>query len=338
VLCEFASVVDAVACAVAIQKGMAELEQDVPGTERIRLRIGVNLGDLVIEDNDIHGTGVDVAARLEGLAEPGGICVSGKVLEEVRGRLPFAFHDIGEQRLKNIHRPVRAYHLAAESGGENQYWPGPRSERSSIAVLPFDNLARDQRWDRLADGLLADIITGLARHQDLCVVARHTMLTYKGRSADVQTISRELDVGYILDGSIQATGGRVRVEVQLVDASSAARWSARYDRPDEDLFAIQDEITDNVVNTLVTWGGLLARVRGELAKRKPPMSLEGYELYLLGVEQLDTFTRRGNTEAIRLLSRALKLDPGLARAWTALALAHCMAECYGLHRRSARCR
>jgi adenylate cyclase len=329
-LCEFASVVDAVGCAVAIQKSMAERERDVREIERIRFRIGVNLGDLIIEDNDIHGDAVNVAARLEGLAEPGGICVSSKVREEVSGRLPFAFRDLGERHLKNIVRPVRVYQLVTELEREDESWPGPRSTLCSIAVLPFDNLAEDQRWNRLADGLSADIITDLARQPDLRVIARHTVLSYKGRSADVLTISSELDVGYILEGNVQATGRRVRVSVQLVDAGkSAALWSARYDRPDEDLFAIQDEITEKVVNALVTWGGQLGRARGERAKRKPPTSLEAYELYLLGVEQHDTLTQEGNAEGIRLLSRAVELDPGLARAWTALALAHHVAELYG---------
>jgi len=328
VLCEFASVVNAVACGVAIQGGMAEREQDVPEAKRIRLRIGVNLGDLLIEENDIHGDAVNVAARLEHFAEPGGLCVSGKVREEVSGRLPYAFCDLGEQRLKNIARPVRLYRLVAEPGLEYQPRHDSLSEKSRIAVLPFDNLVKDptdQRGSLVANGLSADIITDLAQDPNLGVIAHKTMLTYKDRSADIRTIGRELGVDFVLEGNIDATRGRARIAVRLVDVKDVVLWSTSYDRPEEDLLAIQKEISDRVTNALVSWGG----VRSEQAKRKPLSSVGAYELYQLGVEELDKLTQEGNAEAIRLLSRAVELDPDLAGAWTALALGHCIAQRYG---------
>ena len=193
-------------------------------------------------------------------------------------------------------------------------------------MIPFDNLSGDERWTRLADGLSADIIVDLARYRDLAVIARQTMLAYKGRRDDVRSIGRELNADYVIEGTLQADGQRVRICVQLVDAGTGVDlWTARYDRLAEDLFAMQDSVTENVINVLATCHGKLANLRRDAARRKPPASLQAYDCYLLGLEQKHLFTRASNKEAIRLLARAVELDPGLARAWTALALAHAVA-------------
>jgi adenylate cyclase len=323
VLCYFGSVVKALECSVAIQRGIAEREQDVPEAKRMRLRIGINQGDILIEENDIHGHAVNVAARLEHFAEPGGICVSGKVREEVNGQVPYAFRDLGEQHLKNMARRVRLCHVIPEPGQEDQPPPDSLSE-SRVAVLPFNNsVPRDQRGSLIANRLSADIINDLAQDANLEVIAYKTMLTYKDRSADIRTIGRELGVAYVLEGDVEAASGRVRIAARLVRArEDVIYWSISDDRLEEDLLATQKLISDGVTNAIVSW-------RSEQTKRKPLSSVGAYELYQLGVEEVDKLTQEGNAEGIRLLSRAVELDPDLAGAWTALAFAHYGARLYG---------
>ena len=253
-LCRFESVVEALKCSVAIQRGIAKREQEVPEASRMRFRIGINQGDILLEENDIHGDAVNVAAQLEHFAEPGGICVSGKVREEVNGHVPYAFRDLGERRLKNIARPVRLYHLIAEPGREDQPQPGSLSE-SRVAVLPFDNLVpTDQRGSLIAKRLSADIITYLSQDANLEVIAYKTMLTYKDRSADIRTIGRELCVAYVLEGNVEAADGRVRIVARLARTrEDVVSWSTSYDRLEEDLLAIQKDISDGVTNAIVSW-------------------------------------------------------------------------------------
>jgi TolB-like protein len=364
-LCEFASVVDAVACAVAIQRGMAEREAEVPEAERICFRIGINSGDVIVEGEDIYGDGVNVAARLEGLAEPGGICVSGRVRDEIARKLAVGFAPLGRQRVKNIAEPVEVWRvlpggatagrrllraptaprrgvaavavavllLAAAGVGGWWYWSRGAamvSDKPSVAVLPLANLSGDPRWERFADGVTENLITDLARDPNLHVIARNSTLAYKGKAVDVRRVGQDLGVRYVLEGSIQAAAGRVRVTAQLVDASTGGHlWAERYDRPEADLFAIQDEVTQSVAGALGGWYGRLNKARREEARRRPPASLDAYDLYLLGLEQKHKFTKESMAAAIRLFSRAVDLDPGFARGWTMLGLAYNLSVASG---------
>ena len=231
-LAEFGSVVDAVRCAVDIQRGMAERNADVPEQKRIEFRIGINVGDIIIDRGDIFGDGVNVAARLEGVAEPGGICVSGRVQEDARGKLDVSFEDAGEQQLKNIARPVRVYRVRF-AGGDTQAAIPQRlalPDKPSIAVLPFQNMSGDPEQDYFADGIVEEIITALSRFRQLFVIARNSSFTYKGRAVDVKQVGRELGVRYVLEGSVRKAGNRVRITGQLVDALTGAHlWADRFD-------------------------------------------------------------------------------------------------------------
>jgi TolB-like protein/class 3 adenylate cyclase/Flp pilus assembly protein TadD len=357
-LAEFASVVDATRCAVLIQRGMAEREAAVPEAERVRFRIGVNLGDVIRdEDGDLYGDGVNLAARLEQLAEPGGVMVSGTAYDHLQGKLELPLEFAGEQRVKNIERLVRAYRVrmdgkairssssrmrrvgrrataaalgvfllaAAAAGGWWWHQAGGSAlpAKPSLAVLPLANLSGDPRWERLADGITEDIITDLARDPDLHVIARNSTMAYKGEAVDVRRVGQELGVRYVLEGSLQAEAGRVRVTAQLIDAATGGHlWAERYDRPEADLFAIQDEVARSVAGALGGWYGRLAEARRGEAKRRPPASLDAYDLYLLGLGQKHKYTKESMAEAIRLFSRAVELDPGFARGWTMLGLAY----------------
>ena len=357
-LCEFASVVEAVACAVAVQRAMARAEPDEPEVRRIRFRIGINLGDIIIEDGDIYGDGVNIAARLEQLAEPGGICVSEKVRAEIGKKLDYGFVSAGRQRVKNIVEPIDTWRvvmdgrapvlrrawwrlrrlrpaalatalllalLAAGAGGWLWWYTttelpaSPFADRISVAVLPFDNLSGDERLGRLGDGMVADIIDGLSASRVLAVIARGTTFTYRGKSHDVREVGREFGVRYVVDGTLQGDGRRLRASVQLVDAANGSQlWSERYDRPLEDLFSVQEELTQRIANTLLA-GGVLGAAR-DAARHKPAESLQAYELYLLANEQRLEWTREGNAKALELIQRALALDPRFAAGHIELAL------------------
>jgi adenylate cyclase len=330
-LCEFASVVDAVECAVAIQRAMAEREGGVPEAERIRLRIGVNAGDIVLEGGDLYGDGVNVAARLEQTAEPGGVCVSGKVWDEIRGRLPFAFEDLGELRLKNIERPVRAYRLAGDRGAERAAEPlaAPPHGRPSVAVLPFANLSGDPGQDYLSDGISEDIITELSRFRDLLVIAPGSSFAFRERHVDLAEIGRRLGVRFLLEGSVRRAGEHVRVTARLIEAATGARfWAERYDRTLEDIFAVQDEVVERLVGTLSGWDGALAKEWKEVARRKPAESLGAWDYYLLAKDTQWSVDRGSKAENRRLLEQAVALDPRFARAWAWLAQAHFDAALY----------
>jgi adenylate cyclase len=251
-LAEFPSVVDAVRCAVEVQRGMAERNAGTPPEKRIEFRVGINLGDVIAEEHDIFGDGVNVAARLEALAEPGGICVSRMVRDNVRDKLVYAFEDMGEQLVKNIARPVRVYRVSDIRGGHQipsaPAMPTlPLPDKPSVAVLPFANMSHGPEQEFCADGIAEDIITALSRYPSLFVIARNSSFTYKGQAVDVKKVGRELGVRYVLEGSLRKAGSRIRVTAQLVEAETGNHvWAERYDRDLADIFAVQDEITEAV--------------------------------------------------------------------------------------------
>jgi TolB-like protein/Tfp pilus assembly protein PilF len=312
VLLEFPSVVAAVECAIGIQKLMAERNADAPAAQRMQFRIGVNLGDVLVEDDDIVGDGVNVAARLEGIAEPGGICISEDVYHHIEGKITVGFADMGFQQLKNIIRPVRAYRAVLD-----QIMP-PRSpqpempDKPSIAVLPFDNLSGDPDQDYFSDGIVEDIITALSRMRWLFVVARNSSFTYKGRAVDVKQVGRELGVRYVLEGSVRKADNRVRITGQLIDAASGAHlWAHRFEGSIASIFELQDQVTESVVGAI---GPKLEQAEIERAKRKPTENLDAYDYFLRGMAAVHRWSREGNNEALRLFYRAIELDPDFASA------------------------
>ena len=354
VLVEFASAVDAVECAVAIQRGMAgRREAGEPEQRRLCFRIGINLGDIILEEGDIYGDGVNVAARLEGLAEPGGICLAGSVYNQVKGKLDVAFVASGRHQVKNIAEPVETYRVALDGvapppvaagpataalrarrwlmpaagalvallivGGVWHFWPGapPPEGRPGIAVLPFDNMGGDEATGRLADGITEDIITDLARFHDLDVIARNSTEVYKSKPVDIRQVGKELNVGYVLEGSIQRQGDNIRVTGQLIDARTRAHvWSDRWDRPAENVFAVQTEVAEKVAAALggdLTMGQI-TRAEIQRARRLRPNDLTAYDYFQLGKE---VKSKVSNIDlGIEYVTKAITLDPQLARAYS----------------------
>ena len=307
-LAEFASVVDAVACALAVQER---------GTPDLALRIGINLGDVVVDGDDLYGDGVNIAARLEGLAEPGGIVVSGTAYDHLHGQPGFAFACLGEQRLKNIARPVRAYRLLRH-GTPSVAMPVPTGQRPSIAVLPFDNLSGDPGQTYFSDGIAEDLITELSRSRDLVVIARHTSFSLRGQALDAAELGRRLGVRYLLEGSVRRSGDRVRITVQLIDASTAAHlWANRYDRELADLFTVQDEVVATIAATLP---GRIQAAAIEHARRKAPVAADAYDLVLRGLDHLGRYGEGTNRRAREMFEQAAALDPGYPLAKACLAL------------------
>ena len=318
-LVEFASVVDAVECAWAVQRGIAERNAEVPPGKRLEFRIGINLGDVIIDDGDIYGDGVNIAARLEALAVPGGICVSGAVCEQLRDKRSFGFEDLGERTVKNIARPLHVYRLVALAEGTaaalSATVPGTTllpPDRPSIAVLPFTNLSGDAEQDYFADGMVEDIITALSRFKEFFVIARNSTFVYKGRAVDIQQVARELGVRYVLEGSVRRDGTRVRITGQLLDAETRLHlWANRFEGAVGDVFDLQDRITESVVGALAP---TLRQAEIARARRKPPANLDAYD-YLLRALPLTMANTAGEAaEAIKLLAEALRLDDGLAPA------------------------
>ncbi len=321
VLVEFASAVDAVQCAVELQKGFTEANRGVPAESQIVLRIGINLGDVIIEGSDIYGDGVNVAARLEGLAEPGGICISASVRDQVTGKLALTFDDLGERNLKNIAKPVHIYR-AGTDGTHKRAAPPTLTlpDKPSIAVLPFQSMSVDLEQEYFCDGVVEDIITALSRIPWLFVIARNSSFTYKDKAVHLKQVGKELGVRYLVQGSIRRSGDLLRATAQLVDASTGSNlWTERYDRRLTDVFEVQDEITANIAGAL---GPSLRTAEIERAKQKRPDSLDTYDLYLRSLPSFYTMTRAGSDEAIALLRRALTLDPAYATA--AASLAYCL--------------
>ena len=319
-LVEFHSVADAVVCAAEVQRRMARRNTDVAPGRWIQFRIGINLGDVIVQDNDIFGDGVNVAARLEMLAEPGGICVSGAVRDQVGDRLDdIVFEDLGDQSVKNIARPIRVYRIRLEpdpetapEGAKNPAAATTVSKKPSIAVLPLVNMSGDPEHEFFADGLTEDIITELSRFRDLLVISRNSTFVHKGKAVKVQEVAREFGVEYVLEGSVRKAGGRIRVTVQLIDAETDRHiWAERYDRELQDIFAIQDEMTRAIVATLP---GRVEAATHDRAKRKPTDNMAAYECVLAAKVLHHRSIREDNLEAQRLLDRALALDPNYAHA------------------------
>jgi adenylate cyclase len=316
-LAEFGSAVDAVQCAVEIQRAMAQRNSSEPENRRIVLRIGINLGDVMIEGGDIFGGGVNVAARLEGLCEPGMVYVSGSVFDQVAGKLDVAFDDLGEQTVKNISKPVRVYRARGETGDQAAHGDmsgvAPLPDKPSIAVLTFDNLSSDPDQEYFADGMTEDIITGLSRFRSLFVIARNSTFAYKGKSPDVREVARDLGVRYILEGSVRRSGERIRITGQLVDAETGNHlWAERYDRELEDIFAVQDEVTEAIVAAIAPEIGDVERER---AQRKPPESLDAWGLYQRGLAAYYSSTEEGLKSAIEQFDRVNEIDPTFAPAF-----------------------
>ena len=327
-LVEFASVVDAVRCAVEVQRGMAERNAGVAAGRRIDLRIGINLGDIISDDFDIYGDGVNVAARLEALATPGGICVSRVVRDQVRDKLDVAFDDRGEQQVKNIARPVHVFDVRiAAAIATSAPVPDPPvraslplPDKPSIAVLPFANMSGDPDQEYFADGMVEDIITGLSRIKWLFVIARNSTFVYKGKPTDVKQVGRELGVRYVLEGSVRKAGNQVRVTGQLIDTADATHvWAQRYDRALDDIFALQDELTMSVIGAIEP---SLRQAEIERAKRKRPDSLDAYDLYLRALPNAYTSTLEAVDKALPLLQQAIAIEPDYAAAHAAIALCH----------------
>ena len=312
-LVEFASVVDALRCAVEVQRTMAERNVEVSPEKRIEFRVGIHQGDIIIDGGDIFGDGVNVAARLEGLAEPGGICVSSRVQEDAQGKLDTRFEDMGEQQLKNIERPVRVYRIRT-SGAALSHRPAlALPDKPSIAVLPFQNMSGDPEQDYFADGIVEDIITALSRFQNLFVIARNSSFTYRGRAVDVKQVSRELGVRYVLEGSVRKATNRVRITGQLIDATTGAHlWADRFDGTLEDVFDLQDQVTTSVVSAIAP---KLEQVEIERAKHKPTESLDAYDYFLRGTASLHQGTKEAISEALRLFYQAIELDPEFSSAY-----------------------
>jgi len=324
-LVEFASVVDAVRCAVEIQRGMIDREPEVHGERRIRFRIGVNLGDVIAEEHDIFGDGVNIAARLEALAEPDGICVSRVVRDQVRDRLDYTFADMGEQKVK---RPVRVYALRPEAIAELPASSAPPAKavprpvvapRLSIVVLPFANLSNDPEQQYFADGITQDLTADLSRIADMLVISRNTAFTYRSKLVDTRQIGRELCVRYVLEGSVQRSGNRVRVTAQLIDAETDAHvWAERFNGDTNDLFALQDEITSRIAVTLDL--ELVAREAARAPEHSDPLDY----IFRGRATVSNPQSRARYAEAIGMFEHALALDPHSvsARSWLALTLAN----------------
>lgn len=325
-LIEFASIVDAVRCAVVIQQGMKDRNASVDESLRIRFRVGINLGDVIIDEGDIFGDGVNVAARLEALAEPGEICVSATVREHASEKLPVGFADMGEHRVKNIARPIHVYRVDASAGAaalaSGAAAPAILAlpDRPSIAVLPFANMSGDAEQDYFADGMVEDVITGLSRIKWLFVIARNSSFVYKGRSIDVKQVGRGLGVRYILEGSVRKAGKRVRVTGQVVEAETGRHlWAERYDRTLDDIFALQDELTTSVVAAIEP---SLRQAEIDRVKRKRPDNFDAYDLLLRALPDVHPAMPDRARIALPLLESALRIEPDYAAAHGFAAYCH----------------
>jgi len=326
ILAEFASVIDAVRCSVEVQRRVAERNAPVPHDKRIEFRMGINFGELIIQGGDFWGDGVNIAARLEALAEPGGICVSGRVQEDTQGKVDIGFEDTGEQQLKNIARPVRVYRVRLDGVAKSA--PAlPLPSKPSIAVLPFEDMSGDPGEDHFADGVVEEITTALSRIRWLFVIARNSTFTYKGRAVDVKQVSRELGVRYALEGSVRKAANRLRVTAQLIDAVTGHHvWAERYDRELADIFALQDEITEQVVAAVEPQ---LYAAEGVRARRKLPESLDAWECVVRALSYVNTRSQKDYAIARDLLERAIALDPAYAQAYALFAYVTTLEATYG---------
>jgi TolB-like protein/class 3 adenylate cyclase len=319
-LVEFASAVDAVACAMAVQGKMAD--RNGSAARNIAFRIGINVGDIIIDGDDIFGDGVNVAARVENECEPGGVCLSGNAFEQVRGKTNFAFDDLGERTLKNIDRPTRLFSVRAADAAPaaastktpaEMSKPLPLPDKPSIAVLPFQNMSGDPEQEYFADGMVEDIITALSRFKSLFVIARNSSFTYKGKLVDIKQIGRELGVRYVLEGSVRKAGGKVRITGQLIEAATGAHlWADRFDGPLDDIFELQDKVTSSVAGAIAPQ---VERAELDRSLRKPTEHLDAIDLHYRAKSALWSRTRKGTEEALRLAQQAISLDPNFAPAY-----------------------
>jgi adenylate cyclase len=315
VLAEFGSAVDAVQCAVDAQTALAEANTGIPPDKQINFRIGVHIGDVMIRAGDLFGDGVNIAARLQALANPGAVCISGATYDQVRKVLPMSFVDLGIQQVKNIQEPIRAYQVSAPSEMHQSVAervaeadsPPPMPDRPSIAVLPFENMSGDPEQEYFADGMVEEIITALSRFRWLFVIARNSSFTFKGKAVDVKEVGRRLGVRYVLEGSVRKASGKVRITGQLIDAVTGAHiWADRFERDLTDVFALQDEVTVAVVSAIQP---KLVQTEIAMASRRRPENLTAYDFYLRALQHFYLTTREGIAEGIRLAHRALELDP-----------------------------
>jgi TolB-like protein/tetratricopeptide (TPR) repeat protein len=310
-LAEFNSVVDAIRCAVDVQRGMAERNSEIPSSGRIEFRIGINVGDVIEDNGDIFGDGVNVAARLEAIAEPSGICISEDAYRQVRDKLDIVFDDAGEQNLKNIKRPVRVFRVndgVAASPRPTLALPN----KPSIAVLPFQSLSADPEQEYFADGIVEDITMALSRFHWLFVIAGNSSFTYKGKAVDVKQVGHELGVRYVLEGSVRKAGNRIRIAGQLIDAETGAYlWADRFEGAFEDIFDLQDHVTSSVVGAIAP---KLQHEEIKRARRKPTENLDAYDYYLRGLAKARWSKKSANSEALQLFYKAIELDPHLACA------------------------
>ena len=320
VIAEFASPVEAVRCGVKIQQELATRNAELPEDRRMQFRIGVNLGDVMAEGENLFGDGVNIAARLEQLADPGGIYVSDDIYRQVEGKVDVAFDDLGEQRVKNITKPLRVFRarlgedMAAGALGSSE--PLPLPDKPSIAVLPFTNISGDLEQEYFSDGITEDIITDLSKVSALFVIARNSVFTYKGRAVRVQEVSRDLGVRYVVEGSVRKSGNRVRITAQLIDGMSGGHmWAERYDRDLTDIFALQDEITEKIVAALQV---KLTEGEQEQVARRYTENLVAYDYFLRGRADQARATKETNAQAREMFERAIELDPNFAGAYAVL--------------------
>jgi TolB-like protein len=338
VLLEFPSVVDAVECAVAVQAVMDQRNEGIPQDRRMLFRIGINLGDILIEGDDILGDGVNVAARLEGIAQPGGICISSSAYDQVQGKVAMEFADMGEQRLKNIDRPVRVYaakrigHVGtvapqtASLHSEVQK-PLPLPDKPSIAVLPFQNMSGDPEQEYFADGMVEEITTALSRFNSLFVIARNSAFKYKGKAIDLKQVGRELGVRYLLEGSVRKAGGRVRITGQLIEATIGTHlWADKFEGSLDNIFELQDRVTSSVVGVIAP---KIERAEIDRATRKPTENLEAYDWYLRGMAVWERWTPYASEYAIQLFKKALELDPDFIAAMVWIGSCHVLRAVQG---------
>jgi TolB-like protein len=323
-LAEFSSVVDATRCALDVQRGMEARNSDIPPDQRIEFRIGINVGDVIEDNGDIFGDGVNIASRLEAIAKPGGICISDDAYRQLRDRLDVVFDDAGEQSLKNIERSVRVFRVVDHVAAGRQRPSLALPDKPSIAVLPFQNLSTDPEQEYFADGIVEDITMALSRFSELFVIARNSSFQYKGKVTDVRQVARELGVGYVLEGSVRRAGDRLRISAQLIDAATGGhRWAQHYDCMLEEVFAVQDEVVGTIVALLAAH---VRKAEAERARTKPPNNWRAYDCYLQATEAFNNFVTSFNVENIyearRLLQLSLGIDPNYARSYALLANTH----------------
>ena len=318
-LIEFASAVDAVRSAVEVQRRMAEQNATVPQNQRIEFRIGIHVGDIIFDDNDIFGDGVNIAARLEGISEPGGVCISDDAQRQIRAKVDVAYDDMGPQTLKNIAEPMRVWSVRLDGGAPSPANPSTSPiqplalpDKPSIAVLPFQNMSGDPEQEYFADGMVEDIITALSRFTTLFVIARNSSFTYKGRAVDIKQVGRELGVRYVLEGSVRKAANRLRISGQLIEASTGAHlWAEKFDGALEDVFELQDAVTERVVGAIEP---SVNQAEINRACTKPTSNLDAYDNFLRAFQQTALYTREGSDAAMNYIRQAIALDPGYALA------------------------